>query len=79
MNYRVFNTLYENLVQPILTYGAAIWGTKEFSCIIQSFKIDELRLPLLTVVDILSFNDVRNRLIGTGSLGMIRGKLMVTS
>ena len=34
VNYRVFYTVYENLVQPILSYGAAIWGTKEFSWII---------------------------------------------
>lgn len=24
---------YENLVQPILSYGSAIWGGREFSCI----------------------------------------------
>lgn len=29
----VFNTLYDNLVQPILSYGSAIWGTRQFSCI----------------------------------------------
>ncbi len=31
--YGVYNTLYENLVQPSLSYGAAVWGTREFSCI----------------------------------------------
>jgi len=33
MSYDVFNTLYDNMVQPILSYGSAIWGSKEFSCI----------------------------------------------
>ena len=29
MNYHVFTKLYESLVQPILLYGASIWGTTE--------------------------------------------------
>ena len=28
-----FNTLYDNLVQPIISYASAIWGQKGFSCI----------------------------------------------
>ncbi len=28
MDYKVFNALYDSLVQPILNYGAGIWGTK---------------------------------------------------
>lgn len=32
-SFDVFKTLYDNLVQPILSYGSAIWGTKEYGCI----------------------------------------------
>ena len=28
-----FRTLYDGMVSPILEYGSAIWGLKEFSCI----------------------------------------------
>jgi len=31
--YPVFTKLYDTLVQPIIDYGAAIWGHKSFSCI----------------------------------------------
>jgi len=33
MEYNVFKKLYDNLVQPIITYGAAIWGLQDYSCI----------------------------------------------
>ncbi len=33
MPYGVFSHLYDSLVQPIIDYGAAVWGTQEFSCI----------------------------------------------
>ena len=31
--YKVFTKLYDTTVWPIISYGAAIWGTKSFSCI----------------------------------------------
>jgi hypothetical protein len=31
--YDCFTYLYDSLVQPIIDYGSAIWGHKEFSCI----------------------------------------------
>jgi len=33
MPYEVFSKLYEACVWPTISYGAAIWGTREFSCI----------------------------------------------
>ena len=33
MPYKVFTKVYESLVAPVIDYGAAIWGTREFSCI----------------------------------------------
>ena len=33
MPYDCFTKLFDSLVQPIIDYGAAIWGTKDFSCI----------------------------------------------
>ncbi len=33
MPYECFTKLCDSLVQPILDYGASIWGTKEFSCV----------------------------------------------
>ncbi len=33
MPYEYFTKLYDTLVQPILDYGASIWGPKEFSCV----------------------------------------------
>ncbi len=33
MPYQCFTKLYDALVQPVINYGAAIWGTKEYSCI----------------------------------------------
>ncbi len=33
MPYTVFSKLYDNLVWPIIAYGAAVWGTTRFSCI----------------------------------------------
>ena len=33
MPYNVFSHLYDTLVQPVINYGAAVWGTQEFSCI----------------------------------------------
>ena len=33
MKLSVFTRLYESLVQPIISYGAAIWGVKRFSCV----------------------------------------------
>ena len=33
MPYKCFTKLYESLVQPVIDYGSAIWGTKNFSCI----------------------------------------------
>ena len=29
----VFTKLYDSIVWPIISYGAAIWGSKSFSCI----------------------------------------------
>ena len=31
--YDCYTKLFNSLVQPIIDYGAAVWGTKEFSCI----------------------------------------------
>ncbi len=31
--FRVFTNIYDSRAQPILDYGAAIWGHKSFSCI----------------------------------------------
>ena len=33
MPYEVYSRLYDSTVWPIISYGAAIWGTKSFSCI----------------------------------------------
>ena len=33
MPFNVFSKLYDNLVWPVISYGAAIWGTKSYSCI----------------------------------------------
>ena len=33
MPFDVFSKLYDNLVWPVISYGAAIWGTKFYSCI----------------------------------------------
>ena len=33
LSYSVFTKLYESVVCPVITYGAAIWGTEDFSCI----------------------------------------------
>ena len=33
MPYDVFTKLYNTLVQPVISYGAAIWGIKSYSCI----------------------------------------------
>ena len=33
MNMNVFRKLYGNLVLPIITYGACVWGSKIYSCI----------------------------------------------
>ena len=33
MPYEVFTGLYDNMVWSTISYGAAIWGTKEFSAI----------------------------------------------
>ena len=33
MPFDCFTTLYESLVLPIISYGAAIWGTTDYSCI----------------------------------------------
>lgn len=33
MHYDCFTKLYHSLVQPVIDYGAAIWGTKSYSCI----------------------------------------------
>ena len=33
MDYTVFTRLYESLVQPILTYGSALWGLYEHKAI----------------------------------------------
>ncbi len=33
MPYNVYTKLYDSLVQPIISYGAAIWGTTEYACI----------------------------------------------
>ncbi len=31
--FSIFTQLYDALVQPIINYGASVWGHKEFSCI----------------------------------------------
>ena len=31
--YNVFTKLYDSIVWPMISYGAAIWGHKEFTCI----------------------------------------------
>ncbi len=31
--YDCYTKLYDSLVQPIIDYGSAIWGTKDYSCI----------------------------------------------
>ena len=33
MPYDVFTKLFESMVWPIISYGAALWGSKSFSCI----------------------------------------------
>ena len=33
MPYDVFTKLYDSLVWPVISYGAAIWGDRSFSCI----------------------------------------------
>ena len=33
MPFKVYTTLYDSMVLPIISYGAAIWGTKEYSAI----------------------------------------------
>ena len=33
MPFDVFTKLFDSLVWPIISYGAAIWGSKSFSCI----------------------------------------------
>ncbi len=33
MPFNVYSTLYDNMVWPVLEYGAAIWGTTQHSCI----------------------------------------------
>ena len=33
MHYDCFTTLYTSIVQSVINYGAAIWGTREYSCI----------------------------------------------
>ena len=33
MPFKVFTKLYDSLVWPVISYGAAIWGTKSYSCI----------------------------------------------
>ena len=33
MPFKVFTRLYDSLVWPVISYGAAIWGTKSYSCI----------------------------------------------
>jgi len=32
-NYNVFTKLYDPIVWPVISYEAAIWGHKEFTCI----------------------------------------------
>ncbi len=36
MDHKMFTSLYETLVQPILNYGASLWGTKHM---LEMFKI----------------------------------------
>ncbi len=31
--YNVFTKLYDSIVWPVINYGAAVWGTRSFSCI----------------------------------------------
>ncbi len=31
--FNVFIQLYDALMQPIINYGASVWGNKEFTCI----------------------------------------------
>ncbi len=32
MPYDVYTKLYDALVQPVIVYGAGIWGVKDFLC-----------------------------------------------
>ena len=33
VSYDVFTKLYESIVSPVVEYGAAVWGTKNYACI----------------------------------------------
>ena len=33
MSFSVFTKLFDCLVQPIISYGAAVWGVRSFSCV----------------------------------------------
>ena len=33
MDYVVFKKVYDSIVLPVITYGAAIWGLQDYSCI----------------------------------------------
>ena len=33
MPYEVYTKLYDTYLQPVISYGAAIWGVKQYSCI----------------------------------------------
>jgi hypothetical protein len=33
MPYNCYRKLFDNIVQPVIDYGSAIWGTKSYSCI----------------------------------------------
>ncbi len=33
MPFICYSKLYDSLVQPVINYGAAIWGTKDYACI----------------------------------------------
>ncbi len=33
MSFICYSKLYDSLVQPVISYGAAIWGTKDYACI----------------------------------------------
>ena len=33
MPFEVYTKLYDSIVWPVISYGAALWGTKEYSCI----------------------------------------------
>lgn len=51
MSYSVNPKLYSTMVEPVLMYGAGIWGTKPFSCI-NSVKKSNKNVPSCRIIHI---------------------------